>query len=130
MLRIALLNPFFIAFAILPPLLIIAMFIGRIRIPGRVLFLAYVGAGWVSVNLGIDYHYMMLDRLIDSTPNAPQEWVDALCADGAKRAFGLAFGWAYSIVYFMVWFVPAVILREIHHVIRRSKTGEDREGAS
>jgi len=112
-------NPFFLAFWLLPPILIFLAIKKEKRKYLLYFFIAYVFFGWLCVNLGIWLYYESLGWLINSTRNPPQDWLDAWSSDRAKRAFGLFFGWIYAIIYYMLWFVPVWIVKFIVGMIQK-----------
>ena len=126
MISIALLNPFNIAFLVLPPFLIISRHFSKIRIPMWAIFIGYVLMGWAFINLGVLLHFEMLAKLIESTTNPPQKWIDALVNDGAGRVFALFFGWVYATIYFIVWYISIFVVTKVVCLKRLLK---DRRGA-
>lgn len=122
-------NPFFLVFWALPPVLIYLGFKRGKRIPLWASFLAYILVGWLCVNAGIWLYYKSLGWLIHATDNPPQEWTDAWVADGAKRVFGLLFGWIYAILYFILWFTPAWLIKSVLHIVRNRRPSNKPTGA-
>jgi hypothetical protein len=77
------------------------------------LFVGYILVGYILINLGIHVAYDILSWLLETHPNPPDEWSDALMADGAKLVFGLMFGWLYAIIYFSIWLIPVWAIRKV-----------------
>ena len=102
-------NLFFAAFLLLPILALLAKESGKLRLPLWSIFLLYVAVGWLLVNLAVERYYAYLNELVLSTPDPPEELLNRMQNDGAKRVFALYFGWAYAGGYFLIclWIVKA-----------------------
>ncbi len=118
---ISIVNPFFLVFWLLPPIVLVLKYAGRIKLPVWVLLIGYVVVGYVCVNLGIWFYYKSLGWLIHTTVNPPEQWVEAWAADGAKRVFGLFFGWLYAIIYFVVWLLPLWAIQKVLGVLKKNR---------
>lgn len=112
-------NPFFLAFLISPIVLIILKQTGKISVSLMLIILIYMIAGWFLVNSTIWFHYEMVKILINNTQNPPQELIDHLTEDGAKRAFEFFFGWLYSFVYFIFCYVLIWVGRKVIYLVYR-----------
>jgi len=103
-------NPFFVAFFLLPPVLVfLSLATRRKRLwPGLAVFCL---AGWILVVFGIEWHFDALKKEIDSHPDPPGALLDTWANDGAKKVFGLFFGWLYSLIYFAPWMAFGCLMR-------------------
>lgn len=113
-----LINPFVIAFLLIPPIIIIGNAFREKRSPYWLLLLGFMLTGWVCVFFGTDWYFSALEEKITNTSNPPKEWIENLTADGAIRVFGLFFGWLYSAIYFMAWLIPTLIVSKLVKSIR------------
>ena len=110
LLRPFLINPFIMVFLLIPPIMIIGNTCREKRFSYWSLLLVFMIIGWPCVLFGIDWYYDGLAQIIDKTPTPPEEWLEILTADGAKRVFALFFGWLYSAIYFLVWLAATLVV--------------------
>ena len=98
-------------FLLFPIVAIIAKEMLKLKISLWIIFVVWVGFGWLLVNLATWRHYEMLDELMRNTPNPSEELVERWQNDDASQVFALYFGWAYAAIYFLLCLPLVYIVR-------------------
>ena len=106
-------NIFLAVFLMLPPAVIAAKEILKIKSPIWFIFFFCVVSGWLLANLAIWKHYELLDELVRNTPVPSEELLEQWQSDGAPKVFALYFGWTYAAFYFLLCLLLLNVIRSI-----------------